>query len=182
MAAKIGVLVVLLAGVFGLLQLNDQPGIGISIYGLVPIVLAAFWFGLLGGLLTGAGALGIFVLDQAISPAPDFSGGSLGWAIVNRGLLVFGVPALVTVLRGRGWPSSRRCARRSGRPSCRPRPGWRWRPRSCPPRARSPATSSSSWRVRPGRPPSWWGTSSGTGSRPPGAPRSSGRRWRRSRT
>jgi serine phosphatase RsbU (regulator of sigma subunit) len=100
-AAKIGVLVVMLAGVFGLLQLNDQPGIGISIYGLVPIVLAVFWFGLLGGLLTGAGALGIFVLDQALSPAPDFSGTSLGWAIVNRGLLFVGVPALVTVLLDR---------------------------------------------------------------------------------
>jgi serine phosphatase RsbU (regulator of sigma subunit) len=101
LAVKIGVLVVLLVGVFGLLQLNNQPGIGISIYGLLPIVLAVFWFGLLGGVLTGAGALGIFVLDQVLSPAPDFSGTSLGWAIVNRGLLFFGVPVLVTVLLDR---------------------------------------------------------------------------------
>ena len=101
MAAQIGVLVVLLVGVFGLLQLNNQPGIGISIYGLLPIVLATFWFGLLGGVLTGAGALGIFVLDQVMSPAPDFDGTSVAWAIVNRGLLFFGVPVLVTVLLDR---------------------------------------------------------------------------------
>jgi serine phosphatase RsbU (regulator of sigma subunit) len=107
-AAQIGVLVVLLAGVFGLLQLNNQPGIGLSIYGLLPIVLAAFWFGLLGGLLTGAGALGTFVLDQAISPAIHFDGTSLTWAIVNRGLLFVGVPVLVTVLLSR----ERRMARR----------------------------------------------------------------------
>jgi serine phosphatase RsbU (regulator of sigma subunit) len=97
-AARVGVLVVLLAAVFALLQLNDKPGIGISIYGLLPIVLAVFWFGLPGGLLTGAAALGIFVLDQALTPAPDFSGSNLAWAIVNRGLLFFAVPVLVTVL------------------------------------------------------------------------------------
>jgi serine phosphatase RsbU (regulator of sigma subunit) len=100
-AARIGVLVVLLLAVFALLQLNNQPGIGISIYGLLPIVLAVFWFGLPGGLLSGAAALGIFVVDQVLTPAADFNGMSLAWAIVNRGLLFFGVPVLVTVLLGR---------------------------------------------------------------------------------
>src|SRR3954471_1691633 len=97
-AVRVGVLVVLLTVVFALLQLNDKPGIGISIYALLPIVLAVFWFGLPGGLLTGAGALGIFLVDQALTPAPDFTGSNLAWAIVNRGLLFFAVPLLVTVL------------------------------------------------------------------------------------
>jgi serine phosphatase RsbU (regulator of sigma subunit) len=98
---KLAVIVVLTVAVFALLQLNNQPAIGIAVYALLPIVLAAFWFGLLGGLLSAAASLGVFVLNQALSPSPDFSGTSLAWAIVNRGLLFVAVPVLVTVLLGR---------------------------------------------------------------------------------
>src|SRR4051794_41947890 len=71
-AARVGVLVVLLAVVFALLQLNDKPGIGISIYGLLPIVLAGFLFGPPRGALPRAAALRVFPGGPGPPPRPPF--------------------------------------------------------------------------------------------------------------
>ncbi len=97
-AGRVAVLVVLLLGVFVLLRLNDQPGLAVALYGLVPIVLATFWFALPGGLLAAAATLAAFFVDESLSPSPGFTQSDLVLAIVNRAVIFLGVPILLTVL------------------------------------------------------------------------------------
>jgi len=97
-AGKLAVLGVLLLFVFGLLRVSQEPGLGISLYGLLPVVLGVFWFGLPGGLLTAAATTSAFYLDELVSPSPDFSSRDFVLGTVNRAVVFFGVAVLVTVL------------------------------------------------------------------------------------
>jgi serine phosphatase RsbU (regulator of sigma subunit) len=95
------VLALLLVAVFVVLRVNDQPGLAVALYGLVPIVLGVYWFSLTGGLLTAAAALAGFLVDEALSPTSSFSTGDLVLATANRALVFFGVAVLVAVLLDR---------------------------------------------------------------------------------
>ncbi|MGY1806896.1 PP2C family protein-serine/threonine phosphatase [Blastococcus sp. SYSU D00669] len=97
-ALRVAVLVALLAAVFGILRVTDQPGLAVALYGLVPIVLGVYWFALTGGLLTAAIALGCFLVDESMSPTPSFSTADVVLATVNRALVFSGVAVLVAVL------------------------------------------------------------------------------------
>jgi serine phosphatase RsbU (regulator of sigma subunit) len=97
-ALRIAVLVVLLAAVFVILRTLNQPGLAVALYALVPILLAVYWFGLPGGLLTAAAALGVYLFDELVWPSPGFPHRLLWLATLNRALVFFGVAVLVTVL------------------------------------------------------------------------------------
>ena len=78
-AARVTVLVVLQLAVFGLLALNTQPGLAVSLYGLVPIVLGVFWFSLPGGLLAAATTMLAFFVDEMLRPSRGLSGPEFGF-------------------------------------------------------------------------------------------------------
>jgi serine phosphatase RsbU (regulator of sigma subunit) len=90
--------VVLLVGLFLLLRVTAQPGLGVALWGVVPIVLATFWFSLPGGLLTAAAALAAFLVDEHLTPSDAFSQASLALGTLNRAVVFFGVPVLLAVL------------------------------------------------------------------------------------
>jgi serine phosphatase RsbU (regulator of sigma subunit) len=64
-AARIAIVVALLAAEFAVRALVDEPG---PLF-LVPTLLAGLWFGRWGGVLTGAGASGLFAAASAINPS-----------------------------------------------------------------------------------------------------------------
>lgn len=99
MFARIAVLAALHLAVFLALRWNDQPGLGVVLYALVPILLGVFWFHLPGGLLTATAAIVSFVVDERLSPA--LPGRHEFFATVNRAVMFFGVAGLVTWLLGR---------------------------------------------------------------------------------
>ncbi len=92
------VLVVLLLSVFAALRGNDEPGLAVALYALIPILLAVFWFGLVGGLVAAGAALLAFLVDELLSPTEALAGSRLWWATVNRAAVFFGVAILVTLL------------------------------------------------------------------------------------
>jgi serine phosphatase RsbU (regulator of sigma subunit) len=79
----------------------NRPGLAISMYVLIPVVLGVYWFGLRGGLLVAAAATVLFVGDELIFPSPDLSDTELWVAAVNRALVFSGVAVLVWVLLSR---------------------------------------------------------------------------------
>jgi len=95
---RVAVLGALLVAVFVLLRLNNQPGLAVSLYGLVPVVLAVFWFSLPAGLLSAAAVMAGFYVDEFASPSPGFSRTYLLLGTLNRALVFFGVAVLVTEL------------------------------------------------------------------------------------
>lgn len=84
--------------VFTGIRLTDEPGMAVSLYALIPILLGVFWFELRGGLLTAAGAMLVFLLDEFLTSNSYLIGTHLGVAAVNRALVFFGVAWLVTRL------------------------------------------------------------------------------------
>lgn len=91
------VLVALLLVVFIALRYNDQPGLAISLYALIPILLSVFWFALPGGMLTATAALTTFLVDILITPS-GLEGISLALATFNRAAVFFGAAILLTLL------------------------------------------------------------------------------------
>lgn len=91
------VLAVLLVAVFVALRYNDRPELAVSLYALIPILLAVFWFGMRGGLLTATAAMLSFLVDVLITPS-GLAGVSLVLATVNRSVVFFGMAVLVTLL------------------------------------------------------------------------------------
>ena len=61
----------LLLVVFALKRAVDDPTVGIPFLFLLPIVLAALWFGRLGGLVTGLAATALYALGEAIDDAEE---------------------------------------------------------------------------------------------------------------
>ncbi len=94
---RVVLVVVLLLAVFAALRYNDQPGLAVSLYALIPILLGVFWFQLLGGLLTATAAMLAFLVDILITPS-GLAGMDLALATLNRSLVFFGVALLVTRL------------------------------------------------------------------------------------
>jgi serine phosphatase RsbU (regulator of sigma subunit) len=71
-----------LLGVFALRALVSDPVIGISFLYLLPTLLAAYWFGRLGGVIVGVTGAALFVLGAAASPQD---------ALLTSGLLRLGI-------------------------------------------------------------------------------------------
>ena len=132
-------------------------------YALIPIVLSAYWFDLPGGLADRGRRDPAVRRRRARLPPPDLAGGMLWLATLNRALVFFGVGSWSRCSSGGNarWPPA--CAPRqdelaeleSLRPVLTPaevpaRPHLQSRRRSPPPRASSPATSSSWSTARPG--------------------------------
>ncbi|WP_097184162.1 PP2C family protein-serine/threonine phosphatase [Blastococcus haudaquaticus] len=77
----------------------STPGLAVAMYGLVPIVLAGYWFELRGALLTATATTLMFVVDKVLlAPHPDLGGATVWLAAMNRALVFFGVGVLVTLL------------------------------------------------------------------------------------
>ncbi|MGY1805136.1 PP2C family protein-serine/threonine phosphatase [Blastococcus sp. SYSU D00922] len=98
---RVLVVVVLMAALWALITTASTPGLAVAMYGLVPIVLAGYWFGLRGALLTATAATAIFLADKLLFPHPDLAGTTLWLAALNRALVFFSVGILVTLLLGR---------------------------------------------------------------------------------
>ncbi|MET0764308.1 MAG: PP2C family protein-serine/threonine phosphatase [Blastococcus sp.] len=88
----------LVSAVTAVLVVANQPGLAISMYALIPVVLGVYWFGLSGGLLVAATATTVFVGKELILPAPELSTAGLWIAAFNRSAVFFGVAALVWLL------------------------------------------------------------------------------------
>jgi serine phosphatase RsbU (regulator of sigma subunit) len=91
-------LVALLVAQWGLIVVASTPGLAVSMYALVPIVLSGHWFGLRAVLVTATLATLLFLGDKLLNPHPDLAGAALWLATLNRGLVFFGVGILVTLL------------------------------------------------------------------------------------
>jgi serine phosphatase RsbU (regulator of sigma subunit) len=95
---RVIVVVALLLLVSAVRLVANQPSLAVSLYALIPIVLAAFWFGLAGGLLTGTVATLLFLADEVFYPSPELAGTMLALGVVNRSLVFLGVAVLVSVM------------------------------------------------------------------------------------
>jgi serine phosphatase RsbU (regulator of sigma subunit) len=95
---RVVILAVLLLASWALVTTASTPSLAVSMYGLVPIVLSAYWFELRGVLVTATVATLMFLADKLASPHPDLAGGILWLATLNRSLVFFGVGVLVTLL------------------------------------------------------------------------------------
>lgn len=95
---RVLLLSVLLLASWALVTTASTPSLAVSMYGLVPIVLSAYWFELRGVLATATVATLLFLADKLASPHPDLAGGILWLATLNRGLVFFGVGVLVALL------------------------------------------------------------------------------------
>jgi len=95
---RVLVLLVLFVALWALLVAASTPSLAVSMYGLVPVVLSAYWFELPGVLVTASVTTVLFVTDKLLSPHPDLAGELLWLATLNRGLVLFGVGVLVTLL------------------------------------------------------------------------------------
>ena len=93
------------------LRANEDPGLAVSMYGVVPVLLAVTWFGVTGGLLSACGVLLAFLVDALLSGSPALAGGDLAWATLNRGAVFFGAVVLVTRLMRREQDLTRRLER-----------------------------------------------------------------------
>lgn len=110
-AVRAAAVVGLILAVLLTLCANENSGLAISMYGLVPVLLAVTWFGLPGGLLSAGGVLLAFLVDALLSDSPDLAGGELVWAMLNRGAVFFGAAVLVTRLLRREQALTRRLER-----------------------------------------------------------------------
>jgi len=95
---RVLVLAALFVALWALLATASTPSLAVSMYGLVPVVLSAYWFDLPGVLVTASTATLLFVVDKLLSPHPDLAGGILWLATLNRALVLFGVGILATLL------------------------------------------------------------------------------------
>jgi serine phosphatase RsbU (regulator of sigma subunit) len=89
---------VLLLAVMTMFAAVNQPGLAISMYALIPVLLGVYWFGLPGGMLVAAAATVMFIVDELVAPSPELSFSGLWIAALNRSLVFFGVAALVWLL------------------------------------------------------------------------------------
>lgn len=92
------VIAVLLIALWALVATASTPSLAVSMYGLIPIVMSAYWFELRGALVTAALATGMFVVDKLLAPSAELAGVTLWLATLNRALVFFGVGVLVTLL------------------------------------------------------------------------------------
>ena len=89
---------VLLVALWALITSASTPGLAVAMYGLIPVVLAGYWFELRGALLTATVTTLMFLVDKLVAPHPDLAGGAVWLATLNRGLVFVGVGVLVTLL------------------------------------------------------------------------------------
>lgn len=94
--ARIGLIVVGVAAVFGVLVGTGATGAGIAFFFCLPIGLAAWWFGPRGGLLLAAICICLYAVNDAINPVPEFA-----LAIIIRGAFFLAVVAIVSAAAGR---------------------------------------------------------------------------------
>jgi serine phosphatase RsbU (regulator of sigma subunit) len=95
---RAGTVVALLAVVTAVQLMVDDPGLGVTFYALIPIVLAAFWFKRAGALLTGVVATVVDLGSALIRPSAMPGGDGLWVAAANRSVIYVGVALIVTSL------------------------------------------------------------------------------------
>ena len=96
--ARLPFLVVLLAALWALVSTASTPSLAVSMYGLVPIVLSAYWFELRGALATASACSAVFLADKLLDRPDELAGATLWLATLNRALVFFGVGVLVAFL------------------------------------------------------------------------------------
>lgn len=96
-----GAVVALLVAITAVRIALDQPGYGIAFYAVIPIVLAAFFFGGVGSVVTAGVATVVYLATELISRSETLSGGQLWVAAANRSAIYFIVAITVTVLLDR---------------------------------------------------------------------------------
>ena len=77
--------------VFGVLLATGATNVGIAFFFCLPVGLASWWFGARAGLLLVAICIGLYAINAAIHPVPEFA-----LAIVIRGVFFFLAAALVS--------------------------------------------------------------------------------------
>jgi sigma-B regulation protein RsbU (phosphoserine phosphatase) len=97
-AARIALITALLVIVSIARYLLNDPSLAIALYALVPILLAVYWFELVGGLVAAAVATGLFVADEIVFPSPQLSSQLLAVAAANRAIVFFGIAVLVAAM------------------------------------------------------------------------------------
>lgn len=95
------IVVLLLAVITAIRLVADVPGYGIAFYAVIPIVLAAFWFGRRGALLTAGVATVIYPFTELLYRSDPLLEGRLLTATVNRLAVYFIVAVVVAGLVGR---------------------------------------------------------------------------------
>ena len=70
---RVAVIVALLVGILALRTVVDDPTLGVSFLSLIPVLLAAYWFGRLGGVAAGLAAVAFFLLGTVIRPQPQLA-------------------------------------------------------------------------------------------------------------
>ncbi len=78
--------------------LVDEPGLAIAVYAVIPIVLAAFWFGWTATLTTAAFAGALYVGTELADPTPALTGADLVIAATNR-LVIYVLVAVVMLVQ-----------------------------------------------------------------------------------
>jgi serine phosphatase RsbU (regulator of sigma subunit) len=97
-AGQVAVLAALVLTVMAVFVTVNQPGLAISMYALIPVVLGVHWFQLKGGLAVGAAATTLFIAAQSAAPTTALSGAELWIAALNRSAAFVGVAVLVSLL------------------------------------------------------------------------------------
>lgn len=97
-AARVALVAALLLVAFAGLVVVDEPGVGMFLYALIPVLLTVHWFGLAGGLAAVGGATTLFVAGSFFPGTERLAGGDLVLATFNRAVVFVGVAVLVTVL------------------------------------------------------------------------------------
>lgn len=75
-----------------------KPGYGVAFYAVIPIVLAAFWFGRRGALVTAGAASGVYLLGELLYGWQSSDWTKLWVAIFNQTVIYFLVALIVTGL------------------------------------------------------------------------------------
>jgi serine phosphatase RsbU (regulator of sigma subunit) len=90
--------------------LTDEPALGISLFFVIPVLLAAFVFGRRGGVIVALVATAFFAVDEAIDPHESLEGARLVVATFTRGAVLLAVGWLVPELLHRQRKMARRLA------------------------------------------------------------------------
>lgn len=90
--ARIAWIVAAIAAVFVVWALAGSATAGIAFFYSVPVGLAAWWFGLRGGLLTVLVCAGLYAIGHGIHPVPHF-----GMALAIRTVFFLGVAVIVAL-------------------------------------------------------------------------------------
>ena len=96
--ARIALIAGMLLVISFLRYLANDPSLAISLFALLPIVLAVYWFELTGGLIAAAAATALFLADELVFPSDQLRHGMIAVAAANRAIAFFGIAVLVAAM------------------------------------------------------------------------------------